>query len=292
MNRSARGDRPQRRGVGSAHSRGRGRVRSRGIALLQSRGRGLRRGQRRAGRRGRTPAGGKPAGSRHSRLDASRRVGARDLPQAAREGDYAHAARDHGDGARRGGGACARPHGRGGRLCRQALLRSRTDGTRACSAQAKPPGADRRSPGLRRHRPRPGHPERAARRARSFILAPPNSGCSNFCWRSRAGCSPGPNCSTAFGGRPPISTTARSMCMSVDCARSCQRDASAIRFGLCAASATRLMRPTARRRGNPACDATRSALPGRGAIPIPEHGIHHLNLKRLLYVRTDSFETY
>ena len=111
---------------------------------------------------------------------------------------------------------------------------------------------------------------RSVRRGERIIfLVPPNSGCSNFSSRSRAACSLAPNCSTAFGGRPPRSTTARLTCMSVDCARSCQRDASAIRFGLCAASATRLMRPTARRRGDPACDATRSTLPGRGTITHP-----------------------
>ena len=71
------------------------------------------------------------------------RLGPRDLPQAARPREHAHASRDHGDGARRGGGARSRPVGRRRRLRRQAVFGARNS-WRACArscAAAAPSGS-------------------------------------------------------------------------------------------------------------------------------------------------------
>ena len=209
---------------------------------------GLRGRERGARRRGRVAPGRERARPRHSRLDASGRLGARNLPPAAGARGHSHAPRHHGDRARRGGRKGARLVGRRGRLCRQALLGARVDGAGSgaladAAGRSGSPNASMPATSTWIGRPAVSAVERA-----TSTSARPSSGCSNICSKSLAGCSRARNCSMACGGRRRRSTSAPSTFTSDACARPCRGAASATRSARCAGPATPSTRPSASRK--------------------------------------------
>ena len=129
-----------------------------------------------------------------------------------------------------------------------AVLGPRADGAGARAPAPQPAGARRRSNSA------PATSTSIAKRAgcdaaRATSISDRRiSACSNSCWRSRAGCSPAPSCSTPCGVRPQRSTSEPWMCMSGVYGRRCRRGASAIRSAPFAARATPSTRPSANQR--------------------------------------------
>ena len=132
---SAQGERPGQRDVGAPHTGRRGRIRSRAAARYNLEAEGYVVESVERGDEAELRLAENPPDLVILDWHAARRVGPRDLPQAASAGDDPHAARHHGDRARRGGRARPRPFGRRRRLRRQALLGPRTDGAGARSSR-------------------------------------------------------------------------------------------------------------------------------------------------------------